>query len=109
MVACDERFWKSWALDEPVDQGSTKTISPIELLIAALMGMAGCDPVINVAGANFPAWLLCLLVGAGLAASCRPLLVYSRLDPYLGPAALIYSSLAVMFALIVWIIFFNRV
>jgi len=73
------------------------------------MVMAGCDPVIDIAGANFPAWLLCLLVGAGLAAICRPVLVYSGLEPYLGPAPLIYSSLAVMFALIVWIIFFNRI
>jgi YtcA family len=71
--------------------------------------MAGCDPVINIAGANFPAWLLCLLVGAGLAALCRPILVYSGLEPFLGPAPLIYSSLATMFALIVWIIFFNRI
>ena len=66
--------------------------------VLAVVGMAGCDPVINVAGANFPAWLLCLLVGAALSAICRPLLVLSRLDPYLGPGALIY-----------WIIFFNRV
>ncbi|HKD66133.1 MAG TPA: YtcA family lipoprotein [Candidatus Binataceae bacterium] len=73
-----------------------------------MTGTAGCDPVINIAGANFPAWLLCLLVGAVLAAIFRPLLVLARLDPYLGPAPIIYTSLAVMFALIVWIIFFNR-
>jgi YtcA family len=89
----------------------TKTIGPMAPLIAAVAGtgMAGCDPVINVAGANFPAWLLCLLVGAGLAAVFRSLLVVARLDPYLGPASIIYTSLAVMFALIVWIIFFNRI
>lgn len=73
------------------------------------LAVAGCDPVIDIAGANFPAWLLCLLVGAMLAGVCRPMLVYSGLDPYLGPAPLIYSSLAVMFALILWIIFFNRI
>jgi YtcA-like protein len=73
------------------------------------IGIAGCDPVINVAGANFPAWLLCLLAGALLAAILRPLLIFARLDPHLGPAPIIYTSLAVMFALIVWIIFFNRI
>jgi hypothetical protein len=94
-----------------VKQGLARTTRLEQPLIAVLMALwlAGCDPVINVAGANFPAWLLCLLVGAGLAAICRPVLVHVRLDPYLGPAAIIYSSLAVMFALIVWIIFFNRV
>jgi hypothetical protein len=73
------------------------------------MGMAGCDPVINVAGANCPAWLLCLLVGAVLAGIFRLLLIFARLDPYLGPASIIYTSLALMLALIVWIIFFNRI
>jgi hypothetical protein len=89
--------------------GRPLIVVPIAVVLIAVVPIAGCDPVINVAGANFPAWLLCLLIGAGLAAICRPLLVWSRLDPYLGPGALIYSSLAVMFALIVWIIFFNRI
>jgi hypothetical protein len=94
-----------------VERSWAKNLGPLALPIAALggIGVAGCDPVINVAGANFPAWLLCVLVGAGIAAIMRPLLILARLDPYLGPPPLIYSSLAVMFALIVWIIFFNRV
>jgi YtcA-like protein len=72
-------------------------------------GAAGCDPVINVAGANFPAWLLCILAGSLIAALFRPFFVLARIDPYLGPRPVIYTSLAVMFALIVWIIFFNRI
>jgi YtcA-like protein len=98
-----------WRADG-VKQGRARTIGLERPFVTALiaLGMAGCDPVINVAGANFPAWLLCLLVGAALAGVCRPILVVARLDPYLGPAAIIYSSLAVMFALIVWIVFFNR-
>jgi hypothetical protein len=94
-----------------VERSWAKNLGPLALPIAALggIGVAGCDPVINVAGANFPAWLLCVLVGTAIAAILRPLLVLARLDPYLGPRPLIYTSLAVMFALIVWIIFFNRV
>lgn len=88
--------------------GKTSGWAPPLIVAALVTGTAGCDPVINIAGANFPAWLLCLLVGAVLAAIFRPLLVLARLDPYLGPAPIIYTSLAVMFALIVWIIFFNR-
>lgn len=92
-------------------RGLAKTTIAAPAFCAALLGtgLAGCDPVINIAGANFPAWLLCVLVGAGLAAMARPLLVVARLDPYLGPAPIIYTCLAVMFALIVWIIFFNRI
>lgn len=92
-------------------RGLAKTTIPALTFAAALVGIsiAGCDPVINVAGANFPAWLLCLLAGALLAAILRPLLIFARLDRYLGPAPIIYTSLAVLFALIVWIIFFNRI
>jgi len=88
-----------------------KVTTPALALAAAVAGtsIAGCDPVIDVAGANFPAWLLCLLAGAALAGIVRPVLIFARLDPYLGPAPVIYTSLAVMFALIVWIIFFNRI
>jgi hypothetical protein len=94
-----------------VERGLAKgaiAVQPI-MAVGAAVAMAGCDPVIDVAGANFPAWLLCLLVGIALTALFRPLLVLARLDPYLGPAPIIYTSLAVMLALIVWIIFFNRV
>ena len=44
-----------------------------------------------------------------LAALVHPLLVLSRLERYLGPLTIFYPSLIAMFAMIVWIIFFNRV
>jgi hypothetical protein len=94
-----------------VNRRTTKTKCAGLALIAitATIGVAGCDPVIDVAGANFPAWLLCVLAGSLIAAAFRPLLVVARIDPYLGPRPVIYTSLAAMFALIVWIIFFNRI
>jgi len=48
-------------------------------------------------------------LGAILAAIVRPLLVLARLEPYLGPLTIFYPSLIAMFAMIVWVIFFNRV
>jgi hypothetical protein len=50
-----------------------------------------------------------MIVGALLAAIVRPLFVFSRLEPYLGPLTIFYPSLIAMFAMIVWVIFFNRV
>jgi hypothetical protein len=99
------------ALDEIVKRGLGTTTSSVRPVFAAALAtsLAACDPVINIAGANFPAWLLCVLAGAAIAGIFRPLLIFVRLDPYLGPAPFIYTCLAVMFALIVWIIFFNRV
>ena len=75
----------------------------------AALALSGCDPVVNIAGANFPAWLLCAIVGSILAASMRPLLAASRLEPYLGPLLVIYPSLAVLLGCIVYLVFFNRI
>ena len=78
-------------------------------LAAVVLGLAACDPVANIAGANFPAWLLCAIAGAGLAAMFRPLFVASGIEPYIGPLPLIYSCLAVLLGCAVYLLFFNRV
>ena len=79
------------------------------LMFAAALPLAGCDPVINIAGANFPAWLFCAICGATLAAVIRPLFVVTRLENYLWPRPVVYSSLAILMGCVVWLIFFNRV
>jgi len=70
--------------------------------------LAGCDPVVNIAGANFPAWLLCAIVGALAIAILHPLFLLIGLDPYLWWRPGFYSSLGIMIGCVVWIIFFNR-
>ena len=75
----------------------------------ALATLSACDPVVNVAGANFPAWLLCAIVGIVLAGGFRPVFDASGVEPYLGPRLLIYPCLAVLLACVVFLTFFNRV
>jgi uncharacterized membrane protein YraQ (UPF0718 family) len=78
-------------------------------LAAVLLGLAACDPVVNIAGANFPAWLLCAIAGSALAAMFRPLFVASGIEPYIGPLPLIYPCLAVLLGCVLYLILFNRV
>jgi hypothetical protein len=87
-----------------------RTASPlgIGLPVAALM-VAGCDPVVNIAGANFPAWLLCAITGAILASMLRPAFAITRVELYLGPLLLIYPCLAIALACLIYLIFFNRI
>jgi hypothetical protein len=82
---------------------------PIVSLPLASLALAACDPVVNIAGANFPAWLLCAIIGAVLAAAFRPILVASKIEPYSGPLLLIYPCLAILFGCVAYLIFFNRV
>jgi YtcA family len=84
-----------------------------ELLLAALalatLFAAGCDPVVDIAGANFPAWLICVIAGVALAAVLRMVFVAIRIEPHLGPLTVVYSSLALLLSCVVWMIFFNRI
>jgi hypothetical protein len=81
----------------------------VTVIIAFGIVATGCDPVINIAGANFPGWLLCSIVGLILAALLRQLFVVTKIEPYMGPAVLIYPCLMVLIGCITWMIFFNRV
>jgi hypothetical protein len=84
------------------------TTSRLATLTAAMV-FTGCDPVVNIAGANFPAWLICAIAGIALAAAARALFAAIRIEPHLGPLALVYPCLALLLSCVVWMIFFNRI
>jgi len=71
--------------------------------------LVACDPVVNIACANFPAWLICAIAGAILAASLRPAFVVTGIEPYLGPVMLIYPCLAILLGCAVYLMLFNRI
>jgi len=71
--------------------------------------LVACDPVVNIAGANFPAWLICAIAGAILAASLRPAFIVTGIEPYLGPVMLIYPCLAILLGCAVYLMLFNRI
>lgn len=72
-----------------------------------LMTLTACDPILDIDGAFFPAWMLCLIVGIILAFACNPWFVRLGIEPYLGPPVLIYPCLALLFTLATWLIFFH--
>ena len=55
-----------------------------------LLTATGCDPVVSIAGANFPDWLLCASAAAILAALCHPLFVASGLGRSASAAAFLW-------------------
>jgi YtcA family len=64
-------------------------------------------PQINVIGSFFPSWMLCAVIGIVVALLVRGLLVRTGIDPYVGPRALVYPSLAVLVTLVLWVTFFR--
>jgi hypothetical protein len=93
--------------------GDGRRFVPVRALVVALLcapiALAACDPVLNIAGANFPAWLLCAIVGTILAAGLRAVFAAAGIEPYLGPLLLIYPCLAVLIGCAIYLVFFNRV
>ena len=76
---------------------------------AAFVGLcsAACDPVLNVAGSFFPAWMVAILVGVALTVVARLILVVAGLEPHLGPPILIYASLGLLLTVATWLVLYR--
>jgi NhaP-type Na+/H+ or K+/H+ antiporter len=73
----------------------------------ATTGLTSCSraPAFDVLGSFFPAWLLCLVVGALLSFGARWLLL--RLGIVIAVPMLTYPSLTVLFACALWLACFH--
>ena len=78
-------------------------------MVAANAPLCGCErvPSINLLGAYFPSWMLCLLVGVALTLVVRWALAATSLEPWIGPRGLVYPALALGLTLSTWVIFFR--
>ena len=66
--------------------------------------ISGCDPVISIAGAQFPVWILCLLVGILISLALRPVFVATGIDDWMTPRPLTYACLALAIACSCWLV-----
>ena len=64
-------------------------------------------PSINLLGAFFPSWMLCVLVGVALTLVGHRALAAAGLDQWVGPRGIVYPALALVFTLGVWVTFFH--
>jgi len=74
---------------------------------ALILCTAACDPVLNVAGSFFPAWMVAMVVGVALIVAARYVFVVGRLEPYLGPPILIYTSLGLLLTVLAWLVLYR--
>ena len=64
-------------------------------------------PQINVIGSFFPSWMLCAAIGIVVAVLARHLFLRLGVDPYVGPRAVVYPSLALLVTLVLWVALFR--
>jgi len=82
------------------------TNRPILALALATL-VAGCDPLLDIDGSFFPAWMLCIIVGVTLTVIARQLLARAGLEPHLGPLIVIYPSLGLLVTLVTWLVLYR--
>ena len=64
-------------------------------------------PQLNVVGSFFPSWMLCAAIGFVVTLLARRLFLRTGIDPFLGPRALVYPSLALLVTLVLWVAVFR--
>jgi hypothetical protein len=69
----------------------------------------GCGraPSIDIIGSFFPVWMLCLTIAIILASILRLVLLHYRFESEIGPVALFYPSVVILFSCLLWLIFFR--
>jgi hypothetical protein len=103
-----------------VSVGKVNSASPISLRrfrtsirLAApgvfLLLISGCEraPNIDIIGSFFPVWMLCLVIAIALAFVVRALLLRYQLETEVGPLALFYPCVVLLFTSLLWLIFFR--
>lgn len=77
------------------------------VLVGTCLTLGGCDPTVEIFGSFFPAWLISLFGGVALSVPIRQLLARIGIEPHLGPLLVVYPSLALLFTMVIWLIFFR--
>ncbi len=75
--------------------------------VAALVLATGCDPVVNVYGSFFPAWVFCLLIGVVGTGVLRVVFAATGLEDGFVPVLLVYPALVLLLAVVIWLVFFR--
>jgi hypothetical protein len=74
---------------------------------SALLTGCGRAPAIDIVGSFFPAWMICLTAGVILAFVVRYSLLRYRLETEVGPLALFYPCVVILFTCLLWLIIFR--
>jgi hypothetical protein len=79
------------------------------LSLAAPLVLVGCShaPDYSVFGSFFPVWIFCSAGGLVLATGARALIVRTAIAEHLAAPVLFYLSMAILFACMLWLLFYS--
>ena len=67
-----------------------------------------CDPVLNLWGAYWPAWVACLVGGVVLTIVCHYLFMLARLGPHVRPRVIVYQALLLLWTCGLWLLLYRN-
>jgi YtcA family len=79
------------------------------LSLAALLVLGGCShaPEYSIFGSFFPVWIFCFVGGLVLTTGARALIARTAIAEYLAAPALLYLSMAIFLACLLWLLFYS--
>jgi hypothetical protein len=89
------------------DDGMKRVQAKGLLTLAILLTGCGRAPSVDVLGSFFPVWMLCLTIGIVLTFGVHFVLVRCRLETEVGPQALFYPCLVLLFTSVLWLTFYR--
>ena len=75
--------------------------------ICLLCTGCGRAPSVDIIGSFFPVWMVCLTIAIVLACIVRLVLLRYKFESEIGPVALFYPALVILFSCLLWLIFFS--
>lgn len=82
--------------------------APIALLmVGCLPILVGCDPILEIDGAFFPAWLVCMIAAGFMLGGIRWVVYRLGIEPYVGPRVTVYFCVYLSCTLGLWLGFFR--
>jgi hypothetical protein len=75
----------------------------------AALPLTGCGraPSVDVLGSFFPVWMFCLTIAIVLTFAVHFVLARCRLDTEVGPPALFYPCVVILFTSVLWLAFYR--
>ena len=86
---------------------SKKLIRPA-LALLLLLPLGGCDPLVNIEGAFFPAWLISGVTGLVCMVVTWSILRRLRIDEHLILRAISYICMFIFYTTLTWLLFYAK-
>tara|TARA_B100001059_G_scaffold61895_1_gene57825 strand:- start:5102 stop:5380 length:279 start_codon:yes stop_codon:yes gene_type:complete len=77
-------------------------------VVILLVPLAGCDPLVNIEGAFFPAWLISGIAGIICMVVSWSMLRRFGIDQHLPLRSLSYISMLILYTTLIWLVFYAK-